>query len=261
MGLVQLFEFKWSGNWGLDYSKAEEKFKNDAIDLYNQARSSKIDSIIFIGFSAGNALMHKGIMDFNNLNERDFMKEGLGKIEINIINTGSLADKSVKEFANIAYNTGGQHINFRGSLDPFALLSPSSQNSRMIFGFHTLESYFNNPEVELPTLSIVTGIDIPMAYFRFSSGSFSDLYSSFSFRTQETILDYGSGMRSITTQTWTHYETYPRIPSTSPWGTGNRFKYNPISPWQYKSPFDYNYNQYKIPRIPSTNYGPRFDWP
>ncbi|MBN2831415.1 MAG: HEAT repeat domain-containing protein [Candidatus Omnitrophica bacterium] len=248
LGLIIEYEFKWSGNLK-DYPKALEDFKSYAINIYKKARLSNINSVTFVDFSAGNSLAYEGINNFNNLNKIDYLKADRDKIQINIINTGSPAFESSKRYSVMTDNTGGQHKNFVGFLDPIAWLSAASPNSELILGTHTLGDYFENKKVRLLTLSYITGWDIPMGYSRISSGNFSDPYIHGSFRIQQTNLKYLSGARTTITNTWTRYQDTNRqfsFPNSNMNQFNNINFRSPVFQVPKFTPPSFNYNSYNL---------------
>jgi HEAT repeat protein len=118
-----------------------------------------------------------------------------------------------------------------------------------------------------------TPLEKNYGYFRSASFSFSDPYSSYSIRIQQSITYSSLGVRSLEITTSTHYESLPQISTNPSLGSGNQFNY----PSYWQSPMFNYWNNQSFPLIPSgnrlnnpnfqsvprmrQNFNPGFQWP
>ncbi len=241
MGVGMVDEFGWSGNIQ-DMGKAGRDFSKKMDIDYSKARNSKMDSVTFIGMSAGGLYSDEGIRHFKTLDD-DYLKlhPFEERIKINILVGGSPLVQNDMIFRQIAKDTGGQ---YKPVWSPFLsdfLSWPVAfkPNSQMILTSH--KDYFNNFEFEQLGLSMYTGMDIPITYSRTASGSFSDQYFSATYKIQQMKSVYPSGITTYQTKEWYTYRSGQElIPSNL---------YNRISPLPPMQPIQPNLPP--MPRVPS----------
>jgi hypothetical protein len=226
-------EFNWSGNFQDMVPMTTTDFYKQIDDFYKQAVDLNMDSVTFLAHSAGGLYSDVGIKYFQSLAKEK-------QIKINILVAGSPMWKNTGVFEKIAKQSDGQFRSFWSPFDLFSWTTAFSPNSQMTLGGH--KDYFNDLSVRQVVLSTAIGMDIPIGYSRFASGSFSDPYFSGTFRIQETVLSFSSGIKTTKIDSWTQYGTNrqiimpPSIQPTFPNSFNNRLPsvqpFKPIQPVQ-----------------------------
>jgi hypothetical protein len=196
MGGCKVYEFNWSGNYGYDYTAAEQDFIPYARKVYNEAVKSGADSITLVMHSAGNPLSYKGVMSVLEKVQREIGEEAKG-IKFNFIGMGSPGLESAKEYDFIAKGIEGKAKNFWSILDPWSWPSAASPSSQMIISGHS--GYFNHPGVRQTALEIATQTNVPLAYSSSASIFTSDPYLSTQIRAQRIITYPSPGVKHIET--------------------------------------------------------------
>ncbi|MBU4252766.1 MAG: HEAT repeat domain-containing protein [Candidatus Omnitrophica bacterium] len=239
LGLVEIDKSDWSGNIQ-DMGKAGRDFSKKMDIDYSKARNSKMDSVTFIGISAGGLYSDEGINHFKTLDD-EYLKFHTSeeRIKINILVGGSPLVQNDEIFYKIAKSTGGQYKPVWSPFpSDFYLSWPVvfKPNSQMILTSH--KDYFNNLEFEQLGLSMYAGRDIPITYSRTVSGSFSDQYFSATYKIQQINKVYSSGVTRYQTKEWYTYRSGQELIPSNLYNT-----INPLPPMRTNLP--------SMPRVPS----------
>ncbi|MDD5108539.1 MAG: hypothetical protein PHC29_03405 [Candidatus Omnitrophica bacterium] len=217
-----------------------------AKNLLQQAEISRAGNLTFILHSEANNVAFDGISSIVD----DARKKG---IKINIVSIGSPSPfrtidylKFLKQNKDIV-----RYENFVNTADPIAWLSLSFLNpdTHYILGLDFIGahgSYFSDSGVRQTALSMATGVNIPIGYSNFSTGSFSDPYFSGTFSVRETVIYPSPDVRitqtNITSNYGSNYQIFSNssIPSTQfvapqPFNSSSNYQVPDFSSWNGSS--------------------------